>query len=78
MAERRPAAKAAAEPDFLQFNDLACETVGGKVSHAKQRHIQIQFLHELNTCRLINKVNNSCCRLSIQIRGLKMSPYSFQ
>ncbi|XP_039980502.1 allantoicase isoform X2 [Xiphias gladius] len=34
MAERRPAAKAAAEPDFLQFNDLACETVGGRVIFA--------------------------------------------
>ncbi|XP_069028752.1 allantoicase-like [Embiotoca jacksoni] len=30
MAERRTAA----EPDFLQFNDLACETVGGKVVFA--------------------------------------------
>uniref|UniRef100_A0A3Q3XDN3 Allantoate amidinohydrolase n=1 Tax=Mola mola TaxID=94237 RepID=A0A3Q3XDN3_MOLML len=29
------AAVAAAEPDFLQFNDLACEAVGGKVSHRK-------------------------------------------
>ncbi|KAK1874725.1 Allantoicase [Dissostichus eleginoides] len=32
MAERR--AKAAAEPHFLQFNDLACEAVGGKVIFA--------------------------------------------
>ncbi|XP_014905873.1 allantoicase [Poecilia latipinna] len=32
MAERR--ATAAAEPDFLQFNDLACETEGGKVIFA--------------------------------------------
>uniref|UniRef100_A0A3B3YUP6 Allantoate amidinohydrolase n=1 Tax=Poecilia mexicana TaxID=48701 RepID=A0A3B3YUP6_9TELE len=31
MAERR--ATAAAEPDFLQFNDLACETEGGKVNN---------------------------------------------
>ncbi|XP_043963075.1 allantoicase [Gambusia affinis] len=34
MAERRATAKPAAEPDFLQFNDLACETVGGKVIFA--------------------------------------------
>ncbi|KAM9339382.1 allantoicase [Symphorus nematophorus] len=35
MAERRAAVKAAAaEPDFLQFNDLACEAVGGKVIFA--------------------------------------------
>ncbi|XP_005808741.1 probable allantoicase [Xiphophorus maculatus] len=34
MAERRVTAKPAAEPDFLQFNDLACETVGGKVIFA--------------------------------------------
>lgn len=33
--EKRMAAVAAAEPDFLQFNDLACEAVGGKVSHRK-------------------------------------------
>uniref|UniRef100_A0A3P9PK47 Allantoate amidinohydrolase n=1 Tax=Poecilia reticulata TaxID=8081 RepID=A0A3P9PK47_POERE len=31
MAERR--ATAAAEPDFLQFNDLACEAEGGKVNN---------------------------------------------
>ncbi|XP_074472482.1 NACHT, LRR and PYD domains-containing protein 3-like [Sebastes fasciatus] len=30
MAERRAAVKETAEPDFLQFNDLACEAVGGK------------------------------------------------
>lgn len=36
MAERRAAVKAAAEPDFLQFNDLACEAVGGKVSHCNK------------------------------------------
>lgn len=35
MAERKAAVKAAAEPDFLQFNDLACEGVGGKVSHSQ-------------------------------------------
>uniref|UniRef100_A0A3Q0T837 Allantoate amidinohydrolase n=1 Tax=Amphilophus citrinellus TaxID=61819 RepID=A0A3Q0T837_AMPCI len=34
MAERRTAGKEAAEPDFLQFNDLVCETVGGKVIFA--------------------------------------------
>ncbi|XP_039874375.1 allantoicase [Simochromis diagramma] len=34
MAERRMARKACAEPDFLQFNDLGCETVGGKVIFA--------------------------------------------
>ncbi|XP_031171760.2 allantoicase-like [Sander lucioperca] len=34
MAERRAAVKTAAEPDFLQFNDLACEAVGGKVIFA--------------------------------------------
>ncbi|XP_040920626.1 allantoicase isoform X2 [Toxotes jaculatrix] len=34
MAERRAAATPAAEPDFLQFNDLACETVGGRVIFA--------------------------------------------
>nr|XP_020480341.1 probable allantoicase isoform X1 [Monopterus albus] len=34
MAERRTGAEAAAEPDFLSFNDLACETVGGKVIFA--------------------------------------------
>uniref|UniRef100_A0A7N5ZPN9 Allantoate amidinohydrolase n=1 Tax=Anabas testudineus TaxID=64144 RepID=A0A7N5ZPN9_ANATE len=34
MAERKAAVKAAAEPDFLQFNDLACEGVGGKVIFA--------------------------------------------
>nr|XP_046229946.1 allantoicase [Scatophagus argus] len=34
MAERRAAGKAAAEPNFLQFNDLACEAVGGKVIFA--------------------------------------------
>lgn len=33
MAQRRTAVSAAAEPDFLQFNDLACEAVGGRVSH---------------------------------------------
>ncbi|KAK5852511.1 hypothetical protein PBY51_006365 [Eleginops maclovinus] len=32
MAEKR--AKAAAEPDFLQYNDLACEAVGGKIIFA--------------------------------------------
>lgn len=32
MAQRRTAVSAAAEPDFLQFNDLACEAVGGRVS----------------------------------------------
>ncbi|XP_074472439.1 protein NLRC3-like isoform X2 [Sebastes fasciatus] len=31
MAERRAAVKETAEPDFLQFNDLACEAVGGKM-----------------------------------------------
>ncbi|XP_037607393.1 uncharacterized protein LOC119477388 [Sebastes umbrosus] len=30
MAKRRAAVKETAEPDFLQFNDLACEAVGGK------------------------------------------------
>ncbi|XP_049914498.1 allantoicase isoform X2 [Epinephelus moara] len=34
MAERRVAVTTAAEPDFLQFNDLACEVVGGKVIFA--------------------------------------------
>ncbi|XP_047243457.1 allantoicase isoform X2 [Girardinichthys multiradiatus] len=34
MAERRLTAKTSAELDFLQFNDLACETVGGKVIFA--------------------------------------------
>nr|AGO86379.1 allantoicase [Sparus aurata] len=34
MAERRTTVNAAAEPDFLQFNDLACEAVGGKVIFA--------------------------------------------
>eukprot|EP00064_Thunnus_orientalis_P019522 superscaffoldBa00004920_g19644 len=34
MAERRTAVKMAAEPNFLQFNDLACEAVGGKVIFA--------------------------------------------
>ncbi|KAG7508784.1 putative allantoicase [Solea senegalensis] len=35
MAERRTALTApAAEPDFLLFNDLACETVGGRVIFA--------------------------------------------
>uniref|UniRef100_A0A3B4YDF7 Allantoate amidinohydrolase n=1 Tax=Seriola lalandi dorsalis TaxID=1841481 RepID=A0A3B4YDF7_SERLL len=34
MAERRTAVKAAEEPDFLQCNDLACETVGGRVIFA--------------------------------------------
>ncbi|XP_062266971.1 allantoicase isoform X3 [Platichthys flesus] len=34
MAERRAVAAAAAQPDFLQFNDLACETVGGRVIFA--------------------------------------------
>lgn len=32
MAERKAAAEASADPDFLQANDLACEAVGGKVS----------------------------------------------
>lgn len=32
MSQRSTAAQAAAAPDFLQFNDLGCETVGGKVS----------------------------------------------
>ncbi|XP_034383109.1 allantoicase isoform X2 [Cyclopterus lumpus] len=34
MAERTAAEPAAAEPDFLQSNDLACEAVGGKVIFA--------------------------------------------
>ncbi|XP_038126709.1 allantoicase isoform X2 [Cyprinodon tularosa] len=34
MAERRSSAVRAAELDFLQFNDLACESVGGKVIFA--------------------------------------------
>ncbi|XP_068454812.1 allantoicase [Clinocottus analis] len=34
MAERRAAPAPAAEPDFLQSNDLACEAVGGKVIFA--------------------------------------------
>ncbi|XP_029284244.1 allantoicase, partial [Cottoperca gobio] len=34
MAERRAAVKAAAQHDFLQFNDLVCEAVGGKVVFA--------------------------------------------
>ncbi|XP_029984078.1 allantoicase [Sphaeramia orbicularis] len=34
MTDRSVAVKAAAEPDFLQFNDLACEAVGGKVIFA--------------------------------------------
>ncbi|KAM4522848.1 allantoicase [Odontesthes bonariensis] len=34
MAERRTTGKTEAEPDFLQFNDLVCETVGGKVIFA--------------------------------------------
>lgn len=33
MAERKTLlGKSQAEPDFLHFNDLACEAVGGKVS----------------------------------------------
>ncbi|CAF89517.1 unnamed protein product, partial [Tetraodon nigroviridis] len=37
MAQRRtPAAEP--EPDFLQFNDLACETVGGKVLFATDEY----------------------------------------
>lgn len=39
MSERRTTAKAAEEPDFLQFNDLSCETVGGKVKH-QTRHLK--------------------------------------
>ncbi|XP_040025361.1 allantoicase isoform X1 [Gasterosteus aculeatus] len=34
MAERKAAAEASADPDFLQANDLACEAVGGKVIFA--------------------------------------------
>ncbi|XP_076011157.1 allantoicase isoform X2 [Genypterus blacodes] len=34
MAERKIHGKTAAEPLFLQFNDLVCETVGGKVIFA--------------------------------------------
>ncbi|XP_060947034.1 allantoicase isoform X1 [Limanda limanda] len=34
MAERRAAAAAVEQPDFLQFNDLACETVGGRIIFA--------------------------------------------
>ncbi|XP_028252677.1 allantoicase isoform X2 [Parambassis ranga] len=34
MADRRTAGKTVAELDFLQFNDLACETVGGTVIFA--------------------------------------------
>ncbi|KAM9354909.1 allantoicase [Pholidichthys leucotaenia] len=34
MAERRTVGQEAEELDFLQFNDLACETVGGKVIFA--------------------------------------------
>ncbi|TMS12403.1 Allantoicase [Larimichthys crocea] len=34
MAERRAPGPVAEEPDFLQFNDLACESVGGKVVFA--------------------------------------------
>ncbi|CAB1452286.1 unnamed protein product [Pleuronectes platessa] len=34
MAERRAVVAAAVQLDFLQFNDLACETVGGRVIFA--------------------------------------------
>ncbi|KAM7368423.1 hypothetical protein PAMP_014645 [Pampus punctatissimus] len=34
MAERKTAVKTATEPNFLQFNDLACEAVSGKVIFA--------------------------------------------
>ncbi|XP_026164108.1 allantoicase isoform X2 [Mastacembelus armatus] len=34
MAERTAVKATAAEPDFLQFNDLACEAIGGKVIFA--------------------------------------------
>ncbi|XP_068197981.1 allantoicase [Antennarius striatus] len=34
MSERKAAVKAAAEPDFLQFNDLVCDAVGGEVIFA--------------------------------------------
>lgn len=42
MAQRRTSGPTAAEPDFLQFNDLVCETVGGKVSHLNT------VIHEMN------------------------------
>lgn len=35
MAQRRTAVEAAAEPNFLQFNELTCEAVGGKVSRSR-------------------------------------------
>lgn len=35
MAQRGTSVAAGSEPHFLQFNDLACQTVGGKVSSAK-------------------------------------------
>lgn len=35
MAKRGASVAAGSGPVFLQFNDLACETVGGKVSPAK-------------------------------------------
>ncbi|XP_034018379.1 allantoicase [Thalassophryne amazonica] len=34
MAQRPAASRASAEPDFLQFNDLACESVSGRVIFA--------------------------------------------
>uniref|UniRef100_A0A3B4YDD0 Allantoate amidinohydrolase n=1 Tax=Seriola lalandi dorsalis TaxID=1841481 RepID=A0A3B4YDD0_SERLL len=48
MAERRTAVKAAEEPDFLQCNDLACETVGGRVS---VRELIMFLLHQTNTLK---------------------------
>ena len=47
MAERRRDVKAATEPDFLQFNDLACEAVGGKVSHFEI------FIYHMHTAVII-------------------------
>lgn len=46
MAERKTET-AAAEPDFLQFNDLACEVVGGRVSHCEL----VLWNHMFNTIR---------------------------
>lgn len=69
MAERRTAVKTAAEPNFLQFNDLACEAVGGKVSHAVKKaeiysnivinrsiyaHMHILYANKVNNLKSFN------------------------
>lgn len=43
MAERSPAVKTAVELDFLQFNDLACETVGGKVNNSGEEKAKLHI-----------------------------------